>query len=206
MVYVVTPPEMLADLAAVGVEIRDVYDLVNTKAEYLAAIPVLIAWLDRVDERPGSWDRERWREGIIRSLTVKYARPVAARPVIRQFAMMPEPSGLGCGWVAGNALGVVADESVADEMIALMLDRGLGRAREMLFEAVPRIAKRRPDIVEPVRTLLDDDDVRAFVIMALGRLGDVASRGRIAAHADSEHVFTRRQVPIALRRIDAARR
>jgi hypothetical protein len=204
MVTVVTPQEMLDDLARVGVEIRDVYDLVNTKAKYPDAVPVLIAWLDRVDDLPGSTEREHLREGILRALTVKEARPAAALPVIRQFSVMPEPAGLGMGWVAANALGVVADHTVADEIIALMLDRSLGRAREMLFEAVPRIAKRRPDIVETVRSLLDDEDVRAFVIMALGRLGDAKSRSAIASFADSDHALTRKQVPIALRRIDAA--
>ncbi|GAA1790017.1 hypothetical protein HC028_00055 [Planosporangium flavigriseum] len=202
---IVTPQEMSADLARSGVRVRDVWDLVNTSDKYPAAVPVLIRWLDRITDLPQTVEREKLREGIIRSLSVSYARPAAAQAIINQFRVMPDPKGLGAGWVAGNALGVVADHTVADEVIEILLDRSLGRAREMIFEAIPRIAKRRPEVVLSVRSLLDDEAVRPFVIATLGRLGDVESREQIAAYVTSDHLLTSRNAAVALKRIDAAR-
>jgi hypothetical protein len=198
------PDDLVAELAEVGVRVRDVWDLVNTSARYPDAIPVLLRWLDRVEEVPAEIEaKAKLREGLVRAVSVSYARPAAARPVIAQFSRVADPSGLGIGWVLGNALRTVADESVADELAALLRDRRLGRAREQIFEAVPRIAKARPDIVPLVRSLLDDETVRAFVIAALGQVRDTESRDQIARYLDSEHVLTRRNAKTAVRRLDA---
>lgn len=201
-----TPDALVAELAAADVQVRDVWDLVNTAERYPAAIPVLLRWLDQVSGMPPNNEREKLREGIIRALSVPYARPTAARPLIEQFRTAPGVSGLGMGWVIGSALGVVADHTVADGMIELLCDRSLGRAREMLCEAVPRIAKHRPDIVPVMRSLLDDESIRPFVIQTLGILRDIESRDEIARYAQSNQALTRKKVNVALRRIDFERK
>ena len=79
--------EMVAEaLRAVGVQVRSVYDLVNTKESYPEAIPVLLELLPRVRN-------DRIKEGVVRALTVREARPVAAKPLIREFLDLPANCG-----------------------------------------------------------------------------------------------------------------
>jgi hypothetical protein len=198
-----TPSALLSDLEGVGVRVNDVWDLVNTKDKYPAAVPVLLTWLDRVGEMPAGESRERLRVGLIRALSVPYARGVAAPSIVRQLREIPDRAELGPRWVAGSALGVVADDDVADQVIEILLDRDLGRAREMVFESVPRLARQRPELVDTIRSLLDDESVRPFVIAALGQLRDVRSRDAISRYVTSDHPLTKRFATTALRRLDA---
>ncbi|MGW3893248.1 hypothetical protein ACWD69_31795 [Micromonospora chokoriensis] len=198
-----TPSRLLLDLEQAGVRVSDVWELVNTTRKYPTAIPVLLSWLDRINELPVGKSREKLREGIIRALSVPYARGQAAPVILKQFDEILDTNELGPRWVAGSALGVVADINVADEVVELLLDRSLGRAREMVFEAIPRIAKHRPEIVGALRSLLDDETVLPFVICALGQLRDVQSREEIASFVASDHPLASRQARTALRRLDA---
>ncbi|MEO3929718.1 hypothetical protein ABGB07_38575 [Micromonosporaceae bacterium B7E4] len=198
-----TMDRILSDLEEVGVRVNNVWDLVNTTDKYPEAVPILLSWLDRIHELPAGEPREKLREGIIRALSVPYARGLAAPAVARQFAEISNTAELGPRWVAGSALGVVADAGVADQVIEILLERSMGRAREMIFEAVPRIAKQRPDIIDAVRSLLDDETILPFVIAALGRLRDVQSRDEIARFLTSDRPLVNRQAKIALRRLDA---
>ena len=59
-------PTLEGDLAAVGVHVESVYDLVNTAARYDAAVPVLIKWL------PIATGFNE-KEGVARALAVPWA-------------------------------------------------------------------------------------------------------------------------------------
>lgn len=56
------------------------------------------------------------REGLVRALTVPAARPAAAPVLIEAFRRESDHSETRLGWVIGNALSVVADDSVFDEI------------------------------------------------------------------------------------------
>jgi hypothetical protein len=68
---------LLADLAAAGVKVDSVWDLVNAKWPYAAAIPVLAAHLQCVRHAI-------LREGIGRALTAPEARGPAARAMLSE--------------------------------------------------------------------------------------------------------------------------
>jgi hypothetical protein len=46
-----TPPGLIQDLQSVGVPVRDIWELVNSRDQYPAAIPVLMDWLRDLDAR-----------------------------------------------------------------------------------------------------------------------------------------------------------
>jgi hypothetical protein len=75
---------------------------------------VLIDWLRNADRRVPTPERARVREGLVRALSVPAARPGAAPALIEEFRKASDHSETGLGWVAGNALSVVADDSVFD--------------------------------------------------------------------------------------------
>src|SRR5207248_6073886 len=62
-----TPDTFVRELSAVGVSAQSPWDLVNTRQPYRLAIPVLVAWLDRVDVDVPEDEREKFREGLVRS-------------------------------------------------------------------------------------------------------------------------------------------
>ncbi len=165
---------LLADLAAAGEPVADLWDLVNSPARRPAAVPVLLDWLHHLDERVTGPQRERVREGIVRALSVPDARPAAAPELIAQFRAVADPTGFGVRWAIGNALAVVADDSVFDELAELARDPAHGPARQMLLAAIGR--SRDPRAPEVALSLLGDEDVVAHALAALAKLKPEGAR------------------------------
>jgi len=100
---VATPQQLLHDLHAAGVEVSDVWDLVNTRRPYPVAIPVLMDWLEHLDERMDSaWEGEQLREGLVRALTVREARPTAAPLLVTQMRRYRGKGGSATAWPSGE--------------------------------------------------------------------------------------------------------
>lgn len=194
-----TPPLLIDDLHRSGIMVDDLWELVNSKVEYRAAIPVLIDWLQDVDERVPLESRRQVREGLIRALSVPAARPIAARILIGEFRRTPDTAGSGLGWVIGNALSVTADDSVFDEIAPLAADRSYGKARQMI---VLGLAKSKDARVVPLLVgLLNDDDVVAHAVMALRKLRPPGVRPAIERLLDHPQTLVRREAKKALAQI-----
>lgn len=210
-----------------GIEVDSVWDLVNTNVPYPEAIPVLLEWLPQVRH-------PRVKEGIVRALTVKEARGIAGKLLVEEFLRVDAPAQeprfdhirgqrgewlreptpeerlrvqlWHLKWAIGNALGYVADESVIQDVIALLRDRRHGGARSQLVWALVRL--RPPETEAIVLELLDDeeDGVAIQAALAAGRLGLQSAREKIAqrflAHRDS---WMRQQAKRALAKLDRAR-
>jgi HEAT repeat protein len=208
-------------------DVQSVYDLVNTPESYPEAIPILLHLLPEISE-------PKIKEGIVRALTVKEARGIAARPLIEEFKRIdvppriPEPEGerdryghlirdytpeerrlynlSNLKWLIGNALSVVADESVTDEIVELLMDKRHGGTRSALLHALLRL--KPANRIEILLELLDDEDdgVSIQAALVLGRLRVQAARDKIAdrflTHPDS---WFRQQAKRALAKLDKAR-
>jgi hypothetical protein len=136
---------LLADLASVGIQVETVWDLVNAKWDYPAAIPILAAHLQQVRH-------PRVREGIARALTVPEARGAAARVILAELQRADNSSSeMQCAigrpsearWALANALTVVADKSMADAIEALIADDRYADVRERLKTALAKLSTRR---------------------------------------------------------------
>jgi HEAT repeat protein len=194
-----TPARLLEDLGEVGVRVADLWELVNGDVQYRAAIPVLVEWLEDLDEQVPAADREAVREGLVRALAIPAARPTAAPALIEQFRRVSDPTGLGPRWVIGNALEVVADDSVFDEVASIVRDPGFGKARQMVVLGLARSKDRRavPLLIE----LLDDEDVAAHAAMALGKLKAAEARSALERHLASPQPLVRREAKKALAKL-----
>lgn len=194
-----TPPDLARDLRAAGVPTNDLWELVNAKAQYKAAIPVLIDWLRNVELRVPGAGQSRVREGLVRALSVPAARPSAAPVLIEEFRRASDPSETGLGWVVGNALSVVADDSVFDQIAALAQDPGYGRARQMIVLGLGR--SKDPRAVPLLVSLLGDGDVTAHALMALGKLRPPGVRHAVERLLDHPRALVRREAKKALDRL-----
>ncbi|HTT90585.1 MAG TPA: HEAT repeat domain-containing protein [Acidimicrobiales bacterium] len=196
-----TPERLARDLRAAGVPVSDLWELVNTKAQYKAAIPVLLDWLGNVDSRVPRQDRTKVREGLVRALSVPTARPAAAPLLFDEFRGADDPSGLGFRWVVGNALSVVADDSFFDEMEILVRDPEYGKARQMVVLGLGK--SKDPRAVPLLIDLLDDQEVAAQATMALGKLKPAGIRPALERLKDHPQPLVRREARKALAKLGA---
>ena len=194
-----TPQQLLDDLHVAGVEVSDVWDLVNTRRPYPVAIPVLMDWLEHLDERMASaWEGEQLREGLVRALAVREARPAAAQLLVTQMRRYRGKGGSTTAWALGNALAVVADDSVYDDLKALALDTDLGAARQMLAEALQRATN--PDATATLIAMLADATVSGHAVAALAKRGDPTGIEALRPFADDPRTWVRKAARQALER------
>lgn len=161
-----------------------------------AAVPVLVDWLPRAKSKAV-------REAVVRSLSVRAARPVAQLPLIEAFEQEADPS---VKWVIGNALDVVADENLRPELLRLAQDPAHGKGRQMI---VYRLGKGRRDegVADVLSRLCEDDDVALHAMSSLQRqVGHVAARKRIEPLLDHPSVSVRQAAKVQMAKIRSAER
>jgi hypothetical protein len=129
---------LLAELAAAGIKVDSVWNLVNAKRPYPAAVPILAAHLQRVRHPV-------LREGIGRALTVPEARGAAARIILSELQRPFSESPHSVRWVLANALTLAGDESMVNEIRALIADDQYTDVRERLATALEKIGSRLGD-------------------------------------------------------------
>lgn len=186
---------VLADLALAGYEFDSLDDLRHSGVRYRSAVPVLLKWLPLVSDL-------EVKAKIARALSVPWARPTAAHALIDEFKAADaeiDPEGTGYRWVVGNALEVVGDDSVFGELSGLALDRGYGKARQMVVLGLGR--SKDPRALGVLVELLDDDDVSGHAVRALGKLGEPAARPAIESMLTSSSPWVRREAKKALARL-----
>lgn len=182
-----------ADLAAAGFETDSLDDLRHQSVDYRAAIPVLIGWLPRVENQDV-------KESIVRNLTVVWAKPDAARPLVEEFRRARDQSGTGLRWAIGNALAEVADDSVFSEVAELAANPEWGRSREMLAVALGNMSD--PRTVDVLRALLADEEVAGHAVIALGKLQRSETRVDVEPFLTHPKAWVREEARNAIGQID----
>jgi hypothetical protein len=196
---------LLDDLAAAGYPgLEKVGELRRGGVRYEAAVPVLLEWLPRVSYLMLS-------EDIVRTLSVAFARRLAAPVFLRLFRDPPAvedplrpvtspPAREHLRWVIGNGLGIFAGPPLAGNLIDLAMDRGFGVARTQIVAALPKTKDERVPSV--LQGLLDDPPVSAYAVAALGKMQVSAARPAIEAMLSSADKNVRDEAKKALKRID----
>jgi hypothetical protein len=185
---------VVAELRDAGFEIDSIADLHNRRMSYRGAIPILLRWLPQIDN-------PAIKEDIVRSLTVKWAKPQAGPLLVDEFRRVDDfGQELGLRWAIGNALAEVSDDSVFESIADLASDPVWGRSREMVTLALGNM--NDPRAVEVLRRLLHDEVVAGYAVMALGKLGARDARSDIERLLDHPTAWVRRQAKQALAKID----
>lgn len=158
---------VIQDLGDSGFSVKSLDELRRSGVQYKAAIPLLLRWLPKVSSLTV-------KESLVRTLSVPWAKGIAARPLINEFRAAPEDLDAGLKWAIGNALEVVADDAVFQDIAELVRDKRHGKAREMLAASLGNM--KNSAAVDVLIELLDDDEVVGHAIMALGRLNAQKAR------------------------------
>lgn len=185
-------------LQKVGIQVTNVYDLVNTRKPYTAAIPILVGVLSEIDD-------DGIKEGIVRALTIKEARGIAAKPLIKEFERISDQDPAQrqlLKWAIGNALSVVADESVFEKLVGLLKDKKHGKAREMLAVALGNM--KDPRAADILIEMLNDEELAGHSLIALGKLKAKKAIPYIQHFLNHQKPWICVEAKRALSKIDAA--
>ena len=106
------------EISKIGYKISSISDLVNLKKSYpKEIIPLLVKLLDNSGIKSNTA-----KEAIVRSLTIKEARGVANKTLIRLFLNTPPKNELFL-WSIANTIGFIMDDSDFVEVIKIVSDK-----------------------------------------------------------------------------------
>lgn len=170
-------------------------DMINKTVDYRGAVPILLDWLPRVHQTDV-------KATIASALATPWATPVAAPTLIREFECADDPTGLGLKWAIGNALSVVADDSVFEDIVRIAEDKMHGRGREMVVVALGNM--KNPSAIDVLIGLLHDEEVAGHALMALRKVGARARKARPYVEPFLNHpkAWVRKEAQRALKRMD----
>jgi HEAT repeat protein len=189
-----TAAPLIAELAELGFEVSSVSELPETYASYERAIPVLVKWLPAVSDTA-------LKETIVRALSVPFAKRATA--LLAQELRKAAPDQASLKWTIANALEVLADDDIFEDVAELVQEKHHGKAREMLALALGKMSN--PHAVEVLIELLGDEQVAGHAVMALGRLKSRAARPAIEHFLKHPKAWIRKEAKKALASIDSSR-
>ena len=186
----ITAP-IMADLRSAGFEFGTLDELRRSGKQYKGAVPILLSWLPRVDALDV-------KESIIRTLSVPWARGIATKPVLEEFSKAPNEA-MTFRWAIGNAMEVIADSSVADEILNIVADASNGMARQMFILALGKL--QDPRAIPLLLKLLKDDEVAGHAVEALGNLKAVEAKAALESMLKHPKEWVRNAASTALSKI-----
>ena len=178
-------------LGKIGIQINDIFDLVNTKEPYPKAIPVLLNLLSEV-----SYDGIK--EGIIRALAVKESKGVAGKALIEEYKKTPKDKSLLL-WAIGNTMEVVISDDDIDDILEIVTDKENGISRQMFTVALGKVKSDRAE--QALINLLDDDEISPHALDALGRLKSQKAKSKINELINHQKPLIRKEAQKALKKI-----
>jgi len=184
--------EIRTELQKVGVEIDNIYDLVNSNKRYPAAIPVLSGLLKKGIEDT------KIKEGVIRALTVKYATGVSNKALLEEYNQIPKKE-TSLRWAIGNAFYTIITIDDSENIFQIVQDRENGLSRQMFVAALGKIKSEKSEII--LIKLLDDFEVAPHALDALGRLKSKKAKEKIEILRGHKNKLIRKEAERALKKI-----
>lgn len=160
---------LVEDLRNAGVLVSSVWDLVNTRARYDAALPVLVAHLHRLYP-------DAIVDGIARALALPEAEPLAWEAMVALFRGTSPGSGAKQG--AAVALANMTCERTIHELVQLALEDHHGSDRALFVSGLARFDG--PRVEGALRHLLQDPVIGKGTRLELRRLRHPLGRFRPA--------------------------
>ena len=186
--------QLLSELSDIGFKVDSVAELYNRKLNYRPAIPILLKWLPSMDDMG-------IKEEIVRALSVKWAKPEAGHVLVNEFQAVPDTKGIGIRWAIGNAIAVVADDDLFEDVCRLVRNKKYGKSREMLVVSLGNMQKT-PKAVDVLVELLSDEDLAGYALIALGKLKASSARDRIEEFKKYPKKWIRIEAQRALKEIE----
>jgi hypothetical protein len=192
---------MKAELDAAGIAEDTVWELVNAKTDYPQAVPIMVDWLEHLDERvPAGEDRRAWRAALLRNLVTANAKGNrrAVDAVVRQFDITPPLTPLELE-AAVWAFAKIAQPADFDRVAALIRDSPLPRMNWVLVQWLGKV--KTPEAVELAVEQLADPRTRVQAMRTLVRQKAPGVRGEVARYLDDDEPVFRKEAERALAKL-----
>ena len=204
MEFAVAAAPLKAELATVGFPVEGFGSTwFNFRPEHKVFIPILIKWLPRIEN-------QNVRETIVRLLTDRMARPVAANPLIDEFKRVRGSETWVPYYKATVAAGiaVVADESSFDALVSLVSDPRHGWARGWLLPVFWRMHDPRTDdtLLKVLEGAKGEEETAVPVqgIRVLGNRGCSKAKPYIEEYLNHPEAIVRKEAAKSLEKIARA--
>lgn len=181
-----------SELAKVGVLINDIFDLVNTNQPYPTAVPILIDFLEK------GIDDIVTKEGVIRALGVKEAIG-KANPVLLEEYGKVDKSQMLLRWAIGNTIHTIITNDDVEGILPIVTNKENGMSRQMFVAALGKVKSEK--VEDTLIHLLDDEEVTAHSLDALGRMRSQKAKEKISILIDHPKTLIRKAAQKALKRI-----
>jgi hypothetical protein len=191
---------MKADLDAVGIPEDTVAELVNGQ-DHPQAVPIMVDWLEHLDERVPPEDRRAWRAGLLRNLITNYARgnQRAVDVVLAQFDIDPPLSPLELE-AATWAVAEIAAPSDFERVARIITDHPWGRRGS--FQLIQWLGKvHTPEAARIAVQALENPRTRKQAMRALARQRAVGVRADVARYLDDDEPVFRKEAEKALAKL-----
>jgi hypothetical protein len=184
---------MKRELDDAGIPEDTIWELVNSSNDYPQAVPIVVDWLQHLDERvPPDEDRRAWRHGLLRNLITKNAKGnrAAVDIVFHQFDIEPPLSNLELE-VAGFALAKICDPSDFPRVAALIRAERDFPTKSELVRWIGRI--KTDEAKELAVSQLAAPGTRIQAMRALVQQRATGVRDAVARYLDNEHAVFRKE-------------
>lgn len=189
---VVEANKIKSELAKVGITVNDIYDLVNTDKPYPAAVPVLLDLLQEGIEHIGI------KEGVIRALAVKEAIGKASPVLLDEYSKIPKDK-MFLRWAIGNTIYITITEDDVERILPIVQDKENGMSRQMFVAALGKVTSGKTEDV--LIKLLDDEEVAAQALEALGRMKSKKAREKILTLTSHPKAVIKKEAQKALKKL-----
>ncbi|WP_413512602.1 HEAT repeat domain-containing protein [Myroides odoratus] len=189
---VIEANKIKSELAKVGITVNDIYDLVNTDKPYPAAVPVLLDLLQEGIEHIAI------KEGVIRALAVQEAIGKASPILLDEYNKIPKDKTL-LRWAIGNTIYITIIEDDVERILPIVQDKENGMSRQMFVVALGKVTSGKAEDV--LIKLLDDDEVAAQALEALGRMKSKKAKDKISVLINHPKALIRKEALKALKKV-----
>lgn len=190
--------KIIKELNEVGVTVTSIDNVlspIRTYSEYLKMLPILLRWFKKEDNSDV--------KGVLaRILTIKWANPDALQPLIEEFEKIPNNwIWHESKWAIGNALAVIADDSILEDLVKIVTTKEHGSAREMVVVALGNMKKEenKKSAIDILIKLLDDEEVVGHALIALRKLKAVETEKYIKKFTDYPQTWIRNEAKRTLK-------
>lgn len=184
---------MKHQLDEAGIPEDTVWELVNSRNDYPQAVPIMVDWLQQLDDRvPPDEDRRAWRAGLLRNLITKHAKGnrAAVDILFHQFEIQPPLTNLELE-AAGFALAQVADRSDFPRVAALIRSERDFPIKSQLVRWLGQF--KTDEAKELAVSQLPNPRTRSAAMSALVRQKATGVRDAVAVYLDDEHEVWRKE-------------
>jgi len=181
---------LLAELRELGIDVRYVSELCQPENVPVSpeVVSILLKWLPLVSH-------DRVKDAIIRAVGAS-REPFDGKPLVECF--LADRGDESLRWPIANTMAVAKPTGIADWLAGAVRERRYGTARQLLFTALARHAKR--DVALPIlRELVDE--MPGHIAMALARIGDSSDADMLESRRDRGEAWERKEIDKAVRKI-----